>query len=297
MTIADTLGAKVADPDDGLCPRPPSCRRPLPVPEALPPASGHSAVWRWVAAGVALAAVVAGFGVLLVTDAASAAPESVAATPAEVAGVAELFVAVHISGTTPTADRETLAPGNPGPGEPTGYWVNRAAAIAAHPLDGAGWVVTVAADMLETAEKGYEPAGVHYYQVTVATSERTPVVISGPARIPAPTPPPAPIRFSAATDTEQQMVVASFLEAYLTGRADAAGYMVAPERSAFFVEPPYATVDVVEILTDPSGALLARVVATETSGPVAHLEYLVELTLEGGLWKVAGTHSGGAIGE
>jgi hypothetical protein len=157
--------------------------------------------------------------------------------------------------------------------------------------------VTVAADMLAAVEDTYEPVGVHYYQVTVATSEQAPVVISGPARIPAPTPPPIPPRFSAAAKADQQIVAVSFLEAYLTGATDTAEHTAPTVRFASFNEPPYETVDVVEILTNPAGVLRARVVATAASGPVAHLDYLLDMTIEGDLWKVAGFHPGGAIDE
>ena len=256
------------------------------MPETPPPDRRQPA-WRiGTAAAVMVLLVVAGAWFLTWNGTSRAAGRQPAGTaPAAVTSLAEFFVAAHLSGTTPAADLATLAPRMRYTDDPTGYWVNRAAAVSAVPSADGVWVVTVAADVLELAGEAYKPAGIHYYQVTVDTSGPTPVVTTGPARIPRPQPSASTARSETTASADQQAAVSTFLDDYLTasGNADRPPPGMVPTA---FGDPPYVSIETVEVFSDQTGRLRARVIATAASGAIAYLEYSLAATLEHGLWEI-----------
>ena len=294
MSVAGTLGTPVKDRDDP----PPfplrACRKAEPIPEAPAPDAPRRPPWIWmaVAATAVVVVVIAG---LLVGWAMGGRPVSqpVSIAPSEVTSLAEFFVAAHVSGTTPSDDLTAIA-SRPHRGDgATGYWVNRAAAVAAEPSGDGTWTVTVAADVLEAAGDVYESAGIHYYQVGVDTLGSTPVVTSGPARVPRPEPTVMVDHLTRPAAPDQQAAIVSFLERYLTGR-DESGRYPPGSVSPMFAEPPYVSIEVAEVVSDPAGGVLrARVTATAASGAVTRLEYLLSATTQTGLWEVTPSHTAG----
>lgn len=290
MSAAVTLGVPVADAEDYPRPTPPSCRTPPSIPDLPIPEKARSIRLWWVAAGILTLAIGIALGRFLLPD--SAAPNTSAGTPmppAEVAATAELFVALHLSGTTPPADLAVFYSGDSPREGVTGYWANRTATISVEPIGEDVWLATVAADMLEPAGDAYESAGIHYYQLAVDSSGANPLTLSAPARIPRPDPASIPERgegFEGAVPPDQQSAASAFLEAYLTGEGEAARFLSPATHLRLFETPPYTAASVVAIGSDPVGRLRAGLDVTSASGATARLDYMLTMTFERGIWEV-----------
>jgi hypothetical protein len=206
-----------------------------------------------------------------------------------VAGLAELFVATHLSGVATEEDLMTLHPtGTPADGA-SGLWVNSAVAVDGTAIGDDVWRMTVAADVLEMIEGAYEPAGIQYYTVTVAETAAQPVALTAPSRIPPPgnmVQPVTAARFAGAVPPDQGNAVTEFLNAYLTGQGEVARYMAPTARIALFSAPPYASIAMESQGSDSLGRVRARLTATTAGGATQTLEYTLEMTHSGGVWEV-----------
>jgi hypothetical protein len=296
MNISEMLGAPVQDVAEFDRPTRSACSIPV-LPDDGPVETSGTSRWAWTLLGL-VAALAVGFGVgtYLAPEPVTAeqmAPVSVTASslpPANIGSFAELVTALQITGLADPADLARLYPGNPPSTEPTGLWVNRAAAVATTSLGDELWRVTVAVDALEFVDDASESLGGLYSVFTVAGDGGRPVAVSAPSRIPAPAATTSPTGipgYGEAVPADEATAVASFIEAYLTGRGEVARFVATTARIPIFAEPPYDSVEIGAIGADSLGNVRASVVAITAHGGRQPLEYTLEMTFETGVWEVS----------
>lgn len=290
MNLTEMLGPPVSDVDDMAEVPGPACAG-----SAIPPVPQHRPVRQHRLRTVALAAAVAlagfGAGASLAHDNTGAPAGMPSEAPTEVIDFAGFFVAIHLGGRAVSSNLEGLDVGNAAllSPEETKLWVNRAAAIGAQSAGDGAWVITVAADVLERVNGVYREAGVQYFEVTVAEGDETPVLVTGPARVPPPAATSAASGFDVALDADQAAAARSFLDAYLTGAAaESNRYLVAGSGVSLFGSAPYDEVDVVSMRGDGTGNVAAVLVATDRQGAKHSLEYALGMRIEEGEWRVTG---------
>jgi hypothetical protein len=292
MNITEMLGAPVSDPTDAI-PGPRGCAiSPRPVEIETEPPQGRTQMWLWpvivvlaLAAGYALAVWIRPVVADPPLHLPATIPQPVAA-PA-ISAVAEMATALHLTGLADPAELMAILSETTAATGPTGYWVNRAAAVAVESPAAAQWLVTVAADVLELVDGAYEPAGIQYFEVLVSDGD-SPIAVSLPTRIPPPASgaQPAAASFQDPVPIDQEHAVAGFLDAYLTGNGQVARYAAPGARIPLFATPPYTSVAVQHLAADSQGAVRARVAATSRRGTSVTLDYTLDLTFEHGVWEI-----------
>lgn len=294
MTFAEVLGTPVSDPTDAISATADRCPVPTPTqPSEYSERGGGNLLWTALVAATTLC-VGLGIGAYVVarsgeSASASPTPGGPVAVPTGVAGLAELFVASHLSGATAHKDLVALHPGATPPATASGLWINRAATIAGTAIADDTWELTVATDVLEMVDGAYEPAGIQYFTVTVAETGGQPVALSAPSRIPTPENVSRRVvaePFTRAIPPDQEAAVTGFLDAYLTGEGEIARYLAPTARMALFPAPPYVSIEIQRTAADSFGRVRASLTATSTTGAAQALEFALEMTYESGLWEV-----------
>lgn len=288
MSITDIVGAPVEDPAEHTVYRTPTCSRPAPpLPSAPPARDGIRRAWLVVAVlGSIALGVLCGWVIARVVAAdppVSPLVQPTAPLPAEVAGAAEIFVARYLTGEVTGTD--ALYAGDiPGP---TGAWINHTAAISGATTGDGVWNVTVAVDSLEPVDDAFTPVELRYFVVPISTREGRTFALAAPARIPGPEEPIIENPFSLQVPPDQAAVAIRFLEEYLTAGPEVARYLSPPTPIGVFASAPYMRVEPVALAADSLGRIKASVVATNERGVVHHLEYILTLELQSGVWVVA----------
>jgi hypothetical protein len=245
------------------------------------------------------------------------------------AGFAELFVAAYLQAGAGREDvlRPFLADPPSLPRTPAGRWyAARTAVVDAVRVRPGYWAVTVAVEVMNVGTRGYTPAGLRCYRVSVQAGSDQPAagrsgvdtglaapsyVAAGlPALVAAPVRAPAwPLARATAplpAGSPPAQTVARFLAAYLGGQGELSRY-TAPGVVLGAVTPaPFAAVTVDQVApagqvdTARAAALeaapadgdrlevLAEVSAADVGGAVQQLTYGLRLTGRGGRWEVSG---------
>lgn len=296
----------VNDDDEHIVAPRASCDPPPPVTATDEPSRpGRVLAWSLVVLSLALAASAAVWWVFLSPRAAAAeAPISEPSRvipPTGISGFAELYVATYLTSAGDGAE-EALAAFSAdeldvGGMAPHSHYVTRAEAIAIDPHGDGYWTATVAAEVLVLSGDGYLPDGLQFYIVGVIEAEGGFAAVGLPARIAPPQPPRVSgvARVEADLSTEQELLAAGFLDAYLTGGSEI-GRFLTPESELEAVRPaPYATIEITGAGTatvDDQTYLHADVTATTPTGQVHNMEYTLELVHNSRVWLVHALHAG-----
>ena len=291
MSLTDHLGVPVDDGhDEGDFLPGATCNRSVPLQEPEPAQARRVPI---IIVGAAALIVGAIAGWLLVVRPANEpsppqAPAESSQMPVSVASTAELFTTLHLTGGTDLA--ALFAGESPAP---TGTWVNQSAAIDGVLVKDGTWAVTVAVDSLEHRDDEYLPAGLAFYVVPIVTISGRPVAAGIPARVAAPAGHAVYDAFDSVVAAEQESTIDAFLTEWLTGGDDTTRYLATVNSVGLFANPPYVSVVVDVGGSDQEGRIVANVIGTTPHGAVHHLEYVVSLLLEDGVWEVTavGTRS------
>lgn len=294
MRPSGALGKPIADLGDYRAdPVARSCSDPPAGPGAIPPSAPAR---RGIILGLALLAALA-VGALAgealtreqVTPSTMPATE---AMPASVPGFAEMFIANWLTGgdvepfLTVELDRSPVAPRQ--------HYVTRTATVGVRSLAPSIWVVTVAAEVLESSGEAYVDAGREYFVVTVATADGRATVVGLPARLPevaAMSAPPTVAPFLDPAGPDELATAAGFLTAYLTGAGELGRFIHPAVEIPRFETPPYTALTILDAgaRNHPGGTRLRlRIVATTPLGGTQLLEYIVEMSERDGVWFVLG---------
>lgn len=296
MNITEMLGEPVNDIAEFGQPNVPTCSTPvLPEQSAAPVPRRHGL---WVAlAAVGALAIGFGAGAYLTRASVTNPPPAASSTtisdgvPPNIGDLAELFTALHLTGLASPSDLARIYPGGTSDGSANGgLWISRSNAVATRSLGGGFWAVTVAVDALEMVDEVYETAGLQYFEVTIAENAGQPVAMSAPSRVPGPGvagEPAGSPAFDGAVPADQAAVVASFLEAYLTGRGEVARFVGPTARIPLFTEAPYTSIAVGSMGSDSVGRVNVQIEALTSRGGHHNIEYTLELTIEGGVWELS----------
>ena len=195
MNITEMLGNPVGDVADVYFPEERTCSVPAPMPPQQ--AANRRSHGIWIALGLIIAGTVGlatGFYLSARSVAGSPSPTQPTArsvaVPTSVDSFAEFATALHLTGMATADELASMYATAPAAIGSTGLWVNHTTTISTTPLGGGLFAATIAADVLELVDGAYESAGIQYFEVTVAADRAQPIVVSGPARVPAPAPTP-----------------------------------------------------------------------------------------------------------
>ena len=208
------------------------------------------------------------------------------ALPAGVAETAELFTSLYLSGDTLELGATALFTG-PTP-EPSGSWINDAAAVAGLPLGDDLWEVTVAVASFDPVDDVFVPAPLSYFAVTISAANGPPAAIAPPMRVPPPTPVLSLVPQFGTAPGDQANVAAEFIRLFLTADPGAARLLAADSDVTLFDTAPYATATVDALGIDGQGRIAVAVVAETENGVRHELRYYVTLVPIDGVLAVAG---------
>ena len=288
MNIVDVLGAPVHDHAAPELPGSPPCDIPPfetsgPQPAARP-RKGVAAI----AAGATLI-----LGAVAGWSAASIRPEPTAtgspvptllSVPADVAGTAEVFTSLYLTGAASATDLATIYTGEAPPPSPT--WINSSHTVSGQMLGQDLWGVTVLVDSLEALNGDYQPVPLRYFLVPISTASDRPVATAAPAHIPPPAATAGTDEFTAPVAVDQAAAATTFIEHYLTGADDVARYMSATARVLMFATAPYVSAVATPQGSDDRDRVRIRVTATNQRGIAHDLDYTVALTFDGAVWEI-----------
>lgn len=298
MKITEMLGTPVHDAADVYFPEEKACSAPAPMPPQQSTDRRPRGIY--VALGLAVAAIIGLAAGFYLSPRSAATPPLPSGTtthsvsiPENVGSFAEFATALHLSGLASADDLSAMYVEAPPGNGSNGTWVNRTTTFSTTSLDDELFVATIAADVLELVDGAYEAAGIQYYEITISTDGARPVVVSGPARVPAPAGAPMPrtASFGDTVPPDQAAALAAFFDAYLAGEGELARYVAATGQIPAFPQHPYAGVTVSAMSADSLGRVKVQLEATTVAGSRHALEYVVDLTFEAGVWEVAGLGS------
>lgn len=279
MKLADVLGAPVHDPvsTDGVVPR--TCRVPdYPDTDEIPaPGHRHSTlIVVSVLAAVAVGVVAGWFASDVFAPEFSAAstvgPERL---PAGVAGYAELYTAMHLSGSSAAGEGSDAV------------WINQTAAVDGVHIDDHTWQVIVAVDSLELIDGTYQTAAVQYFSVVVSTTGGRPSGTGLPARIPAPSQVATTGSvFSQPVPQDQAATAIAFLEQYLTAGPELNRYLADPSGVNRFDTAPYGHIVSLSLGANSLGQVRVAVSAAKENGITHQLEYVLTMAIANGVWVI-----------
>jgi hypothetical protein len=203
--------------------------------------------------------------------------------PAEVANTAEIFIARYLTGQV--TGTETLYTG--GAPEPTGTWINHAAAVSGTTTGNGIWEVTVAVDSLEPVDDVFTPLELRYFVVPISTRGGRTFAVAAPSLIPSPGEPVSESRFDLQVPPDQATTAARFLEEYLTAGPEIARYVSVPSPIDVFTTAPYVEVKPTMLGMDSLGRIKASVKATNERNVTHRLEYVLTLSLQSEVWVIS----------
>ena len=226
-----------------------------------------------------------------------------AAAPAGAAGFAEMYVAAYLE--AGAGQEQTLRPYYPAAVDlhdviPSSRYAARTAAVASSEPSPGYWAITVGAEVLVAARGGYVRAGTHFYRVGVMSATGPLVATSLPAEVPAPTPttlPPLRLGHLAPPSGDaSSAAVQQFFDAYLAGHGEPGDGLRA------VTPPPFTSVAVTGIATNPSGqsgvqTVQAEVVGTDAGGLKTVLDYSFQLAERNGAWVVTSLLPAAPLGQ
>lgn len=277
MSLADILGAPVADSAAPDAPPQHLCREPQyvePDRTPAPPRHSRSVILLAVLAALLAGAVAGWFGAGFIEDGPSPGDAEATLLPAEIAGYAELYTAQELTETSES-------------GQPT-TWINQTASVNGEQVDAHTWLVTVAVDSLELVDAVYRPAELQHFNVLITSVGGRPAAIGLPARVPAPNQGDrAATLFSDPIPDDQGVAAVAFIQEYLTGGNELGRYLETPSDITRFETAPYGRVEARPLGANTLGQIDVAVTATKDNGITHQLEYVLTMTIADGVWVVA----------
>jgi hypothetical protein len=190
MSLPDTLGSPVTDLEEYLEPaRRNGCTTPGPdIAATTDEPSSRRRLIGILGAGVAILALASAVTWAASRPAAATGVVAVAESPPDgLTGFAELFVTTYLTAAG-AAEPDALDPFLAAPVDLSAMtsrqrYVPHAAAIDVDRLGNGYWQVTVAAEVLERRDEGYEPVGLQHYAVAIAKAPNGLLATALPARV------------------------------------------------------------------------------------------------------------------
>ena len=230
--------------------------------------------------------------------------------PAGVPGFAEEAVIAWLEATgdadDPAAALFVDAPEAPSVATTTA--VRRTAAIAARPIEGGYWAVTVAA-VVDEKDRGqatvstatlYAEVGVLVGEAGATSAVGTPAIVAGPRSVSDGVSLAGPTPGVPTEDDPVAITAQGFLTALLTGSGDVSRYLAPGVEVSAVNPPPFSEVTIDRLaVSETDGRVRARVIARATTqgGGRRSLGYEVGIRQRAGRWEITSVSGAPALSD